>query len=293
MKYNEFHTKSACNKVSNKNLPYKWDLNIYRGCEHGCKYCFAIYTNQYLNSNNFTEEIFIKSNIIEMLENQLNSKKWKHELINLGGITDSYQPIEKQMKIMPEIIKLLINYKTPCTISTKSALILRDKDLLNKLSDVTYVNIAITITTLNDKLRSMLEPYSSTIEDRIKIIESFSSSHLRVGIHIMPIMPFINDDIDSLEEIFCIARKYNVDYIDTEPLNLFGPTKFHYFTFLKRHYPNLISKYDAIFTKGRVSNDYIKNLNFKIDRLREKYNYPKLERKDLNKIKEHEQLTFF
>ncbi|OJT81281.1 radical SAM protein, partial [Clostridioides difficile] len=85
-----------------------WDLNIYRGCEHGCKYCYAIYSHKYINSNNYFEEIYVKTNIVEKLERQLKSSKWKKEVINIGGVTDSYQPIEADYKIMPEILNLLI-----------------------------------------------------------------------------------------------------------------------------------------------------------------------------------------
>ena len=112
MDYHEITCGSAVNKLKRKN-PYGWDLNIYRGCEHGCKYCYAIYSHQYIDSDNFFDEIYVKTNVVEQLEKQLSAPSWKREVINIGGVTDSYQTAEATYKIMPDILRLLIKYKTP------------------------------------------------------------------------------------------------------------------------------------------------------------------------------------
>ena len=125
--YKEITCASACNKLKRK-IPYGWDLNIYRGCEHECRYCYAMYSNEYLGSGDYFEEIYVKTNIAEQLEKELSSPNWKREVVNIGGVTDSYQPAESIYKQMPDILKLMIRYKTPCIISTKSDLILRDYD---------------------------------------------------------------------------------------------------------------------------------------------------------------------
>ncbi|MMZ61897.1 hypothetical protein D1872_240720 [compost metagenome] len=119
--YSEMDCSVACNKLK-RNVPFAWDLNIYRGCEHGCKYCYAIYTHDYLNagSEKYSEDIYVKTNIVEQLEMQLSSPSWKREVVNIGGVTDSYQPAEAIYKLMPDILQLMIKYKTPCIISTKS-----------------------------------------------------------------------------------------------------------------------------------------------------------------------------
>ena len=139
MEYIELDSKSALNKLKRR-IPYSYDLNIYRGCEHGCKYCYAIYSHDYLNDNNFFDKVYYKKNILEHLEKELSSPNWKREIVNIGGVTDSYQSIEEKLEIMPEVLKLMIKYKTPVIISTKSDLILKDIDLIDKLSRITYVN---------------------------------------------------------------------------------------------------------------------------------------------------------
>ena len=150
----EIKAKKALNKLNSKFLPYKWDLNVYRGCSHRCQYCYALYSHQYLESGkNFFDTIYVKTNIAEALEKELSSKRWKREVVNLGGVTDSYQPIEEKYKLMREVLKLMIKYKTPIVISTKSDLILRDMDLLTELAKVANVNVAVTITTMDENIR--------------------------------------------------------------------------------------------------------------------------------------------
>ena len=161
VKINEITAKSALNNVSGW-LPYNWDLNIYRGCLHQCEYCFAQYTHKYLDSDDYFGHIYVKTNIAEVLEQTLKKKSWKHERINVGGVCDSYQkPVESKYKLMRKVLKVLIKYRNSAMISTKSALILRDFDLIEKLSYLTPVNIAATIITLDEDIRKKIEPNSS------------------------------------------------------------------------------------------------------------------------------------
>jgi len=126
----EIRCESALTKLKRK-VPYGWDLNIYRGCRHACRYCYAIYSHQYLNSDGFYDDIHVKSNIVDVLERELSSPGWKREVVNIGGVTDSYQKAEETWQLMPEILKLLIKYRTPAIISTKSTLPLRDFDMID------------------------------------------------------------------------------------------------------------------------------------------------------------------
>jgi len=114
--YKEMTCSVACHKLKRK-IPFTWDLNIYRGCEHGCKYCYATYSHRYLDSEQYFDDIYIKTNIAEQLEKQLSRPSWKREVVNIGGVTDSYQLIEAQCKLMPDILRLMIKYRTPCILS--------------------------------------------------------------------------------------------------------------------------------------------------------------------------------
>ena len=169
--YKEITAQSALNKLKRK-IPYGWDLNIYRGCGHGCRYCYAMYSHDYLDGEkDFHRDIFVKTNIVEQLEKELKSESWNREVINIGGVTDSYQPAESRYRLMPEILKLLIKYKTPAIISTKSDLVLRDYELIDELSQITYINIAATITTVDETIARKIEPGSASPSDRFKVLK--------------------------------------------------------------------------------------------------------------------------
>lgn len=290
VKYKEFNAKTAMHKVKGR-FPYKWDLNIYRGCEHSCQYCFAMYTHDYLNDDAYFQAIYYKKNILECLEKELSSPKWQREVVNIGGVTDSYQAIEKEMKIMPEVLKLMIKYKTPIIISTKSKLILRDIDLINELSQITTVNIACTITTADEKLREKLEPNASKSIDRFKALaEIKKKTNAVVGIHLMPIIPYLTDDYNSLNAIYRTAKKINADYVLPGTLYLRGKTKPCFLNFLKTYNLEVYKKLYPLY-HGANLKEYKKTIYEKIWKLQKEYhidsNYMKVIN---NKIKSFEEL---
>ncbi|RKY52617.1 MAG: radical SAM protein, partial [Candidatus Neomarinimicrobiota bacterium] len=190
--------KTALNRIKSNYLPYHWDLNIYRGCVHRCRYCYAQYSHNYLNSGDFFGTIYIKENIIEALERQLASRSWKHETVNLGGVTDSYQSIEKVKAFMPDILRLFIKYRTPVSISTKATLLLRDRELFVKLAEVAGAHVAISATTFDEELRKKIEPGSFPTKERFKVIEAFKGTKVMTGVLMMPILPYLTDSEQNL-----------------------------------------------------------------------------------------------
>ncbi|MCC0655360.1 MULTISPECIES: SPL family radical SAM protein [unclassified Clostridioides] len=295
VKYIPINCETACNKLK-RSIPYKWDLNIYRGCEHACKYCYAIYSHKYINSNNYFEDIYVKTNIVEMLEKQLSSNKWKREVINIGGVTDSYQPIEAEYKIMPEILNLLIKYKTPAIISTKSDLILRDYDLVDKLSRITYINIASTITTVDEKTQKLIEPNGVDSMRRFEMLKEFRKTNASVGLHIMPIIPYITDNFDNINSLFRYAKESNVHYVLPGTLYLRGITRGVFFEFIKKEFPNLFDKLSVLYSTGSANKEYKNQLYKMVNQLRNKYSLSSSYDKVMKEKLKHSsdiQLSFF
>lgn len=227
---------SACNRIKSDRFPYKWDLNIYRGCEHGCRYCYALYSHRYLDGE-FHKSIYIKDDILEGLERQLSSPRWKGEIINIGGVTDSYQPIERERKLMPEVLKLLIRYRTPCIISTKSNLILRDFHLIEELSRKTYVNIASSIISADDDFIEKMEPGAALYRERVEVLKRFSIPGISTGLHLMPIIPQLSDSVENLERVIKMGSEINVTYLLPGILYLRGDTRRQFFKALDHYYP--------------------------------------------------------
>lgn len=269
--YKEEVCSSALNKLKRK-IPYGWDLNIYRGCQHGCKYCYALYSHKYLDSEYFFNDIHIKTNIVDELEKELRKSNWKREVINIGGVTDSYQPIEAKYKLMPEILKLLIKYKTPAIISTKSKLILRDYDLIDELSRITYVNIAETITTMDENIRRKIEPFGAPTLDRFEVLKQFKNTNASTGLHVMPIIPFITDNYENFNSMFELANICDVDYVLPGTLYLRGNTRYVFFEFIKKEFPDEYDKLQSLYKTGGANKEYKNKLYVMINELREKYN---------------------
>lgn len=281
--FEEIQVKKALNKIketSRLKLPFRWDLNIYRGCEHGCNYCYAMYSHSYLEREEscssageencaFFRRICVKTNISEALEKQLGARSWKKEVINIGGVCDSYQPAEAKYGLMRKVLALMIEYKNPVTISTKSDLILRDYDLLEELSELTYVNVAVT--TMDEKLGSLLEPLASSPEKRFSVLQTFKDTAAVTGLHMMPVLPFLTDSPENLEQILSLAAECKVDYALPGILYLRGETRKHFFNFLARNFPELLDSYRRLYAKGGADRAYQAELYGVLGTLMEKY----------------------
>ncbi|KKG13530.1 radical SAM protein [Methanosarcina sp. 2.H.T.1A.6] len=283
--FEEIRVKKALNNIketSRLKLPFGWDLNIYRGCEHGCNYCYAMYSHNYLEKEEsysstgkencaFFRRICVKTNIAEALEKQLGARSWKRDVINIGGVCDSYQPAEARYGLMRKVLALMIEYKNPVIISTKSDLILRDCDLLEELSELTYVNVAVTVTTMDDKLSSLLEPLASSPEKRFSVLRAFKDTAAVTGLHMMPVLPFLTDSPQNLEQILSLAADCKVDYALTGILYLRGETRKHFFNFLACNFPELSAPYRRLYAKGVVDGAYQAELYGALRPLMEKY----------------------
>ena len=268
--------KTAANRVKGR-FPYRWDLNIYRGCEHGCRYCFALYTHKYMESRRagcFFSTIYKKENIAEQLERQLASPAWKGEVINLGGVTDNYQPWEAENGLMTEVLEILIKYRNPCIISTKSDLILRDYELIDRLSRMTYVNIASTITCVDEKLARELEPGAACPDRRFAMLKEFSKTNASTGVHSMPLIPYLTDDTANLEGLYQGAVSCGAKYLLPGYLNLKGPTRDAFFEYLFKCRPYLIEKVNKLFTVKNAYKEYRIPKYGEIRQIAEKYRMP-------------------
>jgi DNA repair photolyase len=249
-------------------MPYKWDMNVYRGCEHRCKYCYALYSHKYLefnykesvslneaNSNKFFKNIYIKTNIAEELDKQLSKPSWKNEMIAIGTVTDSYQPIEEEYELMREVLEVLIKHKNPTVISTKSPLILRDLDLIDELSQVNFINIAVSITSLDRKIQEAIEPNAMPSKDRLKILDIVrTQTNASTGLHFMPIIPYLTDSYEHMDAMFKVAEEIDVHAMLLGPLNLFGKTRGVFLNFIKNDYPGLLHDILTLYKNGTAVN---------------------------------------
>lgn len=294
MNVRDITCKSACRPLKRR-YPYPWDLNPYRGCAHGCQYCFALYTHQYLESDRFFDEIHVKTNILDVLERQLSRADWPREVVAIGSVTDCYQPLESRYRLMPDILRLFIRYRTPCIISTKSDLILRDFDLIDELSRLTYVNVAATITTADERVRARLEPHAATAAKRFAMLSDFSKTRASTAVHIMPLIPYLTDGRDNLEALYHGARQAQVSYVLPGLLHLRGRTRDVFFDFLRRDFPHLYAPLSALYGKNNSLPAYKTQMYRTVNETKEKYGISGDYMSDMKKLlaPTHEQLSFF
>jgi DNA repair photolyase len=269
----ELTVKSALHYHANE-MPCNWDVNVYRGCGHGCRYCFAQYSHDYLGAGNFFGEIFAKGNVAGVLDRELSRRKWQHARINLSGVTDAYQPVEAQRKIMPEIWKVLIRHRNPVVITTKSSLILRDLDLIRELAGLTSVYVAASITIMEENLRKTIEPGAAPAVERFRVLEQCSEAGCVTNVMLTPVLPLINDNRENLEGIYKRAREAGVAGLSAWPLNLRGGTKQKFLNFLRSAFPHLVVPYRELYQGPEVSQPYWDGIRIMKAELQNEYGIP-------------------
>lgn len=269
--YKALSCKMALNKTSANFTPYKYDLNIYRGCEHRCQYCYAVYSHKFLEDADFFQNVYYKDGIAQALDRQLSDKKLKGQLIGVGTVCDSYQPLEKQLELTRECLKVFIKHKNPIYISTKSPLIERDVDLIEELSKITSVSVSVSITTLDEQIAKKIESNVVSSARRFEILRKIKdSTHALAGVHLMPIIPFLTDNEKNLEEIFKTAKKLKLDYVVTDMLNLYGETRKNFFSFFHDVFPEIEDRLKALYSNSRSINAYKIELAEKIRKIKKR-----------------------
>lgn len=261
-----------------KEQPTHWDLNVYRGCAHGCTYCFARYSHDYIGGGDFFNHIVAKTNLAPILDKEFRKSTWLHEPVNLGGVSDSYQPVEATLKLLPPILEVFIKHSNPLLISTKSDLILRDKVLFARLSERTEVRVAASITTANDSLAQLLEPGATAPSHRFTMLRAMKEIGVKTYILLMPILPYLTDEPDQLEQIYQQAGRAGVEGIIAWPLNLRGKVKPAFIQFLREKFPALVAPYTGLFHGSSASPSYTSQMLEITAELGKKYGISKIPR---------------
>jgi len=215
--YLETHAKTIINKAESPDIGLEYSMNPYQGCEHGCVYCYARNTHPYWGYSagvDFESKILIKRDAPQLLSKKLASPKWIPSPIMLSGNTDCYQPIEAKLKITRQILEVLERYQHPVGLITKSALILRDIDIIARMAEKRLASVAVSINTLDESLRRQLEPRTAVIQRRLQVIEEMSKAGVHVHAMLAPIIPGLNDhEIMDLMSAVANAGAKNAGYI--------------------------------------------------------------------------------
>jgi len=279
VEYIEIQVKSALHhtRLPYSPKPFYYSLNLYRGCRHGCPYCFARYTHWFLgfqNAFDFQRKIQVKVNLLEVLERELAQPRRKKDWVSLGAVTDPYQPAEKKYGLARGAFKLLAQYAWPAVFSTKSDLVVRDLDVLKELVGRANGGVAMTMTTLDPQLQKWLEPHAVSIDRRLEALRLLKKAGIPCGIHLMPILPFLTDSDEAMEGMVKMGAEIGVDYFVYNVLRLRGQVvKGAYYEVLKKADPSLFHQTLKLYS-GRSAyppDPYLARIKEKMSFFREKW----------------------
>lgn len=249
--YQEVTCRSALNRVDG--MPFRWTLNPYRGCTHGCHYCFArrYHTQFELGAGDeFARVILVKTNLVSVLRRELDRPAWRRELVAVGTATDPYQPIEGRYRLTRGALAALAGARTPTGLVTKGPMVVRDVDALQELSRRASVTVYISVPSVDEDAWRRLEPGTAHPLQRLRAVRTLVDAGIRAGVLMAPIVPGITSDRDRLEATVKAVADHGARFVGANLLYLKGGTRMHFLEFLAREYPELTASYGELFAGG-------------------------------------------
>jgi DNA repair photolyase len=252
--FHEVLAKSALNHVPKAaGLPFNWTVNPYRGCSHGCVYCFARNTHTYLDldaGEDFDRQIIVKINIGDVLARELRRSTWTHEPVALGTNTDPYQRAEGRYRLMPDIIAALAGSGTPFSILTKGTTARRDLPLLSVASGVVSVSMGVSLALTDETIHAALEPGTPTPRARLELVRAIVEAGLPCQVLVAPILPMITDSDEQLDHILGEIATAGATGATVFALHLRPGAREWFLRYLHRHHPQLVDPYHELYRKG-------------------------------------------
>ena len=253
-RFYEVRARSAINAVPKRSrMPFRHTINPYRGCAHACTYCFACPTHIYLGfdaGRDFGREIVVKVNVPELVRAELRRPSWKGEHVALGTNTDPYQWVEGRYELMPGIWEAMRDFRNPCSLLTKSSLLLRDLPLFRELVERTEFVASVSVPTLDEKAWRASEPHTPHPRKRLEAIAELGRAGIPTGVLIAPLMPGINDQPDQVERILELAGEAGAGSIVGIGLHLRGEVRRVFMDWLRQYRPDLVSRYERLYARG-------------------------------------------
>jgi DNA repair photolyase len=271
--YQEVRCKSALNRVKGKAY-MQWSLNPYRGCTHGCHYCFARRYHSHLEldaGDQFASVIFVKTNFVEVLRRELDRPSWKKEGIGFGTATDPYQPIEGTYKISRGVLEALRDAATPVGIVTKGPMVVRDIDILKELSAVASCRVHMSVPTVDEDAWDKLEPGVAHPMQRLKAVKQLVDAGIDCGVLMAPIVPGFSTQPAKIERTIKAIAESGATSIGAMVMHMDGGTKDHFMSIMQREYPHLVPMYDELYASRYVKKDYEKRVQEVVSLMRQRY----------------------
>lgn len=235
--------KGIVNKVESPDVGMMYSMNPYQGCEHGCIYCYARNSFEYWGYSaglDFERKIIVKKNAPQLLRKFLMNPKWEGHPISLSGNTDCYQPAEQKFRLTRQLLEICLEFNQPVGMITKNAGMLRDMDVLKKMAEKNLVSILVSITSLNEDLRKVMEPRTTTAKQRLRLIKELSDKGVRMGVMLGPMIPGLNEH--EMHDIIKLASEAGAKFSAYTFIRLNGAIKLLFHDWLLKNFPDRADK---------------------------------------------------
>ena len=251
----EISAKSILNRVAG--MPFGWSINPYRGCYHGCVFCYARRTHSYFEDDGvgrWGSKIYVKVNGAAALRNDLRTKNREGERVCIGTATDPYQPFEGKYRITRGILEVLRDARVPVGIITRSPLIVRDIDILRQIARVAGVHVSVSVATMDETLAREIEPTVAPAKKRMLAVRKLADAGIDVGVALAPVLPHITDSEQNLRAVIAAAKEAGAAHLWHSTLNLGDVTRDAFFGYLHARQPQHLPQYEQMYRKKYVSN---------------------------------------
>jgi len=279
VEYLRIEARSILNRCSSPCMPFTWTINPYRGCEFGCRYCYARYTHEFMGMNrweDFEQKIYVKRDAARILARELMPERLNGQSIALGTATDPYQPAERRYRVTRSLLTIMAQARNlRLSITTKSDLVTRDIDLLRRVAERNSVQVNLTVTTLDRGLARILEFRAPTPELRLTALRALREAGIVAGITISPILPDITDSRENLEVVIAAAQAHDATHLFANVLFLKPSAQQAFFPFLEKHFPHLRKRYAARFARSAfLDQSYKERIFALVTDLKRKHGFP-------------------
>ena len=271
-RYQEVTCRSALNGV--KGMPFNWTLNPYRGCTHGCHYCFARrYQTQYeLDAGDaFSSVVIVKANLVEVLRRELDRPSWSREQVAVGTATDPYQPIEGHYRLTRRSLEALHAARTPVGLVTKGPMIVRDIDVLADMSRGAGVTIYMSVPTVDEEAWTALEPGTAPPLQRLRAVRQLREAGVHAGVLMAPVVPGFMTRLEQLEATIRAIADHGAAFAGANIMYLKGGTRDHFMGFVSREYPQMREGFEQLYRGAYAPGRYVASVRAMIDMLQARY----------------------
>jgi DNA repair photolyase len=275
-RYQEVTCRSALNRV--KGMPFEWTLNPYRGCTHGCHYCFARRYHVQFEMNtddDFASVILVKQNVAAVLAREVDRPAWTRDVVALGTATDPYQPIEGHYKLTRQCVQVLARGRTPVGIVTKGPMVVRDIDVLQAHARAARCTICMSVPTVDGDAWQMLEPGTAPPLQRLRAVRALVDAGLNAGVLMAPIVPGFTSSRSKMERTIKTIADHGARFVGCNVMHLQDGTRTHFMKFLEQSFPSMVPRFERLYAKKYPPDAYRREVQGLVRSLQDRYGLTK------------------